>query len=391
MKKIRLGIVNSNFIRIGPFSKKGTEIFDYILISGLDRYKKKTILMTTFCSGNSQIPGKKESIAFHSSSEDKNITEKNYLIFELALVAKALELQNKFDLFHVNLGCGEHMLPFARFTKKPILITMHGLSNAPHMARYFNLFKGLKNVFFVPISESQKKALPGLNYANVIYHGIDADKKYTFNETGGKNIIWTGRAVPDKGLDTVLTVSRKTKKLARVFPIIKEEYISWLHNEIIKKRDIINQIVNIHIDFNLRRHDLITEYQHSKLFLFPLRWEEPFGLTVIEAMACGTPVIAYARGSMPELVKDGETGFLVNSSPEDVRGNWKIKKTGVEGLCEAVEYIYKLPEEEYKKMRLACRKHVEQNFTVTRMVDQYEQMYAKLVRRPVTSVQTQKV
>jgi glycosyltransferase involved in cell wall biosynthesis len=97
-----------------------------------------------------------------------------------------------------------------------------------------------------------------------------------------------------------------------------------------------------------------------------------------EAMACGTPVITFSRGSAPEIVEDGKTGFLVNQSEEYIRGDFIIKKTGIEGLCEAVERMYALPENEYNEMRQNSHKHVEDNFTVEKMVDNYEQLYKKL-------------
>ena len=117
----------------------------------------------------------------------------------------------------------------------------------------------------------------------------------------------------------------------------------------------------------------------AKCLLFPIKWEEPFGMVLIEAMACGTPVVAYARGSVPEIIKDGETGFIVNSSDSDIRGDWIVKKTGIAGLCEAVEKIYSMSKVEYQKMRHACRTHVEANFTVEKMADNYEKVYQKIL------------
>jgi glycosyltransferase involved in cell wall biosynthesis len=98
-----------------------------------------------------------------------------------------------------------------------------------------------------------------------------------------------------------------------------------------------------------------------------------------ESMACGTPVITYARGSAPEIIIDGVTGFLVNQSEELKRGNWIIKKTGIDGLCEAIERIYTMPENQYRQIRKACRTHVEQNFTVEKMIDGYEKVYEKIL------------
>jgi glycosyltransferase involved in cell wall biosynthesis len=102
-------------------------------------------------------------------------------------------------------------------------------------------------------------------------------------------------------------------------------------------------------------------------------------MVMIEAMACGTPVVAFARGSVPEVIKDGETGFIVNPSDEDKQGDWIFKRTGVDGFGEAVERIYSMPDTEYRKMRYACRRHVEENFTVEKMVNGYETVYRKIL------------
>ena len=107
--------------------------------------------------------------------------------------------------------------------------------------------------------------------------------------------------------------------------------------------------------------------------------EESFGLTLIEAMSCGTPVVAYAKGAIPEVIKDGITGFIINESEADIRGDWIIKKTGIEGLKEAIEKIYALPEKEYLAMRKACREHIEKNFTLEKMTQSYIEVYKKLI------------
>lgn len=379
MKKIRVGIINSNYVKIGPYTKKGTEIFSYILINNLAKRYGKEVDVTAFCSGNSFLPVKKESVAFHSSIENKYIGEKRHHLYEAALFSKAVKLQKNFDIFHLNVGVGENFLPFARFIKKPIVVTMHDPVLGDRMQRYLSLFSDVKNMYYAAISNMQKKNAQFLK-ARTIYHGIDIKKTFVFDKQGGRAIIWTGRAVPEKGLDEVLFVSKKLKIPTKVFPIIKSEYFDWLYKEVLQRRDVINQITRVHIDFNTVRNKLVKEYQSSKVFLFPLQWEEPFGFTVVESMACGTPVIAYARGSMTELVKDGETGYLVNPSDKDIRGNYITKKTGFEGMCEAVQRLYSLPEAEYHTMRRMSRLNVENNFNVDMMVDNYVNYYKDILK-----------
>lgn len=378
MKKIRLGIINSNYTKIGPFTKKGTEIFSYIFTTNLAKRYKHEIDITSFCSGNSILPTKKESVAFRSSLENTYIGEKRHNLFEMALFSKVVQLQNHFDIFHLNASVGEAFLPFARFMRKPIVITMHGPIESDYMQRYFSLFSDIKNLHFVSISNIQKK-YSVFSKAHTIYHGIDIDKIFKFNKQGGKSMIWTGRAVPYKGLDEVLNISKKLKISTKVFPIIKDEYLNWLYKEVLQRHDIVNQISRVNINFNTVRSKLVIEYQNSRVFLFPLQWEEPFGFTIIESMACGTPVIAYARGSMSELIKDGETGYLVNPSDTDIRGDWIIKKTGQEGLCEAIRKIYALPEAEYQMMRQKSRDNVVKNFNINNMVDNYVAYYKEIL------------
>ncbi|MBI3366786.1 glycosyltransferase, partial [Candidatus Roizmanbacteria bacterium] len=325
---MKIAIVNSNYVRISRNTKKGTEIFAYSLIKNLA--KKKNLTITAFASGNSKLPVKIESVNYYSSIEDKNIGAENHEKFANALVSKAVKMQNRFDLYHINMGNGEIIFPYAHFIHKPILVTLHGVLNDKYIKKYFSLYNDLKNVFFVSISNSQRKLLPDIHYVKTIHHGVDTKKGFQFNPSGDNYLLWTGRAIPDKGLDIVLQIIKLTKKRAKIFPIIKEEYINWLQEIIIKRRNIINQAVSIYTDFDIHRSNLNYHYQTSKLFLFPLQWEEPFGFTLIESMACGTPIVAFARGSVPEIVKDGETGFIVNSSKDDIRGDWIIKKTGIE-------------------------------------------------------------
>ena len=115
--------------------------------------------------------------------------------------------------------------------------------------------------------------------------------------------------------------------------------------------------------------------------LFPILWEEPFGMVMIEAMSCGTPVIAFNRGSVSEIVKDGVTGFIIDQDNENRsnKGKWIIKKKGVEGLTEAINKIYNMDNREYDQMRHNCRRHVEENFTVEKMVDGYEGVYNRIL------------
>lgn len=374
---MKVAIICSNAISISQNSKRGTEIFDYILISSLVKSLPKEIEITAFASGNSNLPVKIESIDSKSSSEDTSILKRGkHIIFELALISKAFSLEREFDLYHVNIGDGDLSLPFARFVKKPILITLHYTQDAEYIKKYFSQFADLKNVFFVSISNAQRNFFPKLNYKSTIYHGIDTDQ-FTFDFRGGEKLMWAGRGVPDKGLEIIFKILNKLAKGSKLFILRKDEYTHWLDKLISEQKNLIAS-KKVLIEFDKDRKDLVSEYQSAKLFLFPIQWEEPFGLVLLESMAAGTPVVAFARGSVSEIIKDGETGFIVNPAEDDIRGDWIVKKSGFEGLCEAVERIYSLSEEEYLQMRKNCREHIEKKFTASKMAKNYFNIYKSL-------------
>ncbi len=371
---MRIAIIASNILPISKNTKKGTELFIYHFIENLAKFKNQ-LKITLFASGDSQVSVPLISVNKIGSFIDPKIGKTYHKIFELALIGKALEMQNQFDIFHVHIECGEVILPFAHFSKIPILITIHGDLTLPYKKDYFKIFSNLSNVYFIPCSNSQKKIIPFLNYLKTIYHGVDINL-FNFSSKTENNLIWAGRGIPIKGLDIALETAKRTNKKIKIFPLKKEEYSNWLNTQIKKYQKQI-----LKIEKNIEQIKLFSEIKNAKLFLFPIQWEEPFGLVMIESMATGTPVVAFARGSVPEVIKDGETGFIVNPSDDDIRGNWIVKKTGIEGLCEAVERIYSMPEKEYQEMRYNCRKHVEKYFTVERMVDEYIKVYQEVIEK----------
>lgn len=378
---MRIAIVCSNFTSISKGAKKGTEIFDYILINNLAK-EDKNLDITAFASGDSILPIKTESIDFHPSVSDKSIIQKDkHIIFELALLSKAFSMQDNFDLYHINIGDGDIVLPFARFVDKPVLITLHYTQDTGYVNKYFSLFSNLNNVSFISVSNAQRNFFPFLNYAGTIYHGIETEA-FEFDPKGGESIMWAGRGVPDKGLNEVLQVLKRIRKKARIFPLKKEEHIEWLKEQVADLKTSIADD-NLLIEFDKDRLDLITHYKSSKLFLFPISWEEPFGLVLIESLSCGTPIVAFARGSIPEIIKDGKTGFIVNPSETDIRGDWTTKKTGIDGLCEAIEKIYSMSEEKYQEMRSNCRNLVEKSFSAKQMAQEYLKVYRKIVANTV--------
>jgi len=187
-----------------------------------------------------------------------------------------------------------------------------------------------------------------------------------------------GRINYTKGVDLGIEAAEKTKHKLVLASYLDHGDIPYYKTEI--ESHFANKIVS-NIGEMKNKKTKSKFLGNAKLFLFPIRWDEPFGIVMIEAMATGTPVIAYALGSVPEVIKDGQTGFIVNASSDDIRGNWIVKKTGVQGLCEAVERIYSLPQDKYLEMRKACRSHVEKHFTVDTMVDKYIKVFEEVISK----------
>jgi glycosyltransferase involved in cell wall biosynthesis len=377
---MNVAILCTNLFTIDEKNKTGSGIFDYILIHQLAKIKDDNLDITVFASGESAaaLPAKVLSIDHRPSSANPKILQHNkHIMFELALFSKAFSLQDMFDVYHANIGDGDLIVPFATFVKKPIIITLHNIIDEEFTRNYFSLFQNIPNVFFVSVSNYQRKLLPMVRYIATVYHGIDTEQ-FGFNPRGGEDIMWAGRFIPEKGADTVFRLAKEKKKRAKLFGIIKHGYEEWFHQTIEEPANASENSPFISLHVNCKRSQLVPYFQNSKLFVLPTSLEEAFGLVFAESMACGTPVVTFARGAAPEVVQDGVTGFLVNPSDDDIRGDWIIKKTGFEGLCEAVEKIYALTEEEYGRMRQACRDRVVQNFSAVQMVGKYMEVYKKV-------------
>ena len=359
---MKIALVGSNFSPINPDTNRGPEMFIHTFLKQfVKQVGTETVEIIAFAAGNSQLPVKIESISAGSSLDDPDIGIENHKLFELALCAKAFAHESEFDLFHINTGDEKLVLPLLQFTKKPVLITLHSRLEGNLTKKIYDLYRQTKNLHLISISNSQRKPLPYLNFVKTIYHGIDIEE-LSFSDKSDDFILFIGRGIPEKGLDMAFEIIAKTKKPAEFYVAPRDKHNDWMIQLLNQFKDLVTP------SLKTERKLIIERYQKAKLFLFPIRWEEPFGLVMIESMAVGTPVVAFAKGSVPEVIKDGETGFIVNFSENDKRGDFIIKKTGVEGLYEAIEKIYSLPESEYRKLRNNCRDHVEKNFTVERML-----------------------
>jgi len=264
-----------------------------------------------------------------------------------------------YDLLHFHHP--EVALPFAKhFDGVPIVYTLHD-PIFPWYRELFELFQ-TPNQHFVSISNNQRRDAPDLPYLANIYNGTDVHR-FSFLADPEDYLLCVGRIVPEKGVKEAVQVARETgHRLLIIGPVYPEsrgyfdQYIKPYLNDKILYLGYIEQ------------HHLPKYYQKAKALLTPVQWEEPFGLTTIEAMACGTPVISLRRGAAAELIEDGRSGFIVDSIAE---------------MIKAVRNIDQIK-------RKDCRQHVQDNFSNEKMIDGYEATYRRIMlhTNPVRRLRT---
>ncbi len=257
-------------------------------------------------------------------------------------------LKNNLDLLHIHPV--DRALPFGLAVEKiPVLYTLHD-PIYKWRAQIFKLFQS-KNQYFVSISNAQRKPAPQLNYIATIYNGIDL-KKFPYCAKPKNQLLFLGRILPTKGPDIAIQVASIAKeKLIIAGTPNKGEYWDKKIKPYLSK--------NIKYVGNIPYENTYKYYGQAKACLFPIQWEEPFGLTFIEAMACGTPVIAFDRGSAREVVKNNKTGFVVKNIQE---------------MVQAIKKIDQIKRED-------CRKWVEEKFSIERMISEYEKVYYQIIQK----------
>ncbi len=335
---------------VPPQKYGGTELIVYYLSQILSQKGHKVYL---FASGDSKTKGQLIPIFPRAIRKEKIAQD---IKFREALkylgVGKIVgELRKiKVDIIHNHLGW--RFLPFAPLFKCPVLTTLHGPLDISYQRFVYNKFK---NYPFVSISKSQRKPLPSLNYAANVYNGIDL-KKLNFKEKPKDGYLsFLGRMSPEKGPFEAIQIAKKSGrklKMAAKIDLVDKKYFEAKIKPLIDGKQI---------EFRgeigpKEKNDFL---RNSSALLAPLQWEEPFGLFMVEAMACGTPVIAFGRGSAQEIVEHGKTGFVVENVKEAVKAVKKIEQI----------------------KRLACRERVEKNFTAEKMVDNYEKVYSRIIKK----------
>lgn len=295
------------------------------------------------------------------SEQDKKVIalEARKRFFQDVLTLQAYKdfKDGKLDIIHSYHDFDAHY--FDELTKYPTVYTLH--DPLPHKANTieFLRYSKFQNHNYISISNSQRKSIVPLNFVATIYHGIDI-KEFEYGNKPENYYIYFGRVLRDKGVDIAIKLALQMGfklKIATSPDATNRDQEYFTEN--IEPFIDGNQIELVGFLSGKEKSDFI---KHAKAFIFPLQWDEPFGLVMVEAMACGTPVIAFNHGSVPEVVENGKTGFVV--PPEE----------GIQGLTEAVQKIEKID-------RAACRKRVEEKFTVQKMIENYEKVYQQILEK----------
>lgn len=367
-RKLQIIELASNFISVPPKIKKmppgwmgATESIINNLVNELVKREHK---VTLFASGDSKTKAELFSVTSSAFLNSKVIPEERYMIEkDCFLISRAIELQRKkqFDIIHSHFHVRSCF--FAPFSNIPIVTTLHSpiTKNDLSILRYYSKYYPKKQ-YFVSISKQQQKLFKGVNIIDNIYHGINLNKT-KFSNKKGEYLAFLGRIVPQKGLDIAVRVAKKLGLRLKIRGTLPEKHQNYYDNEV--KPFIDRKLIRPPISL-LNHSDVYRFLSKAKVLLCPIQWEEPFGLVMIEAMACGTPVIAFKRGSVSEVIVNGKTGFIVE--PFDKKG-----RPNIEGFVRAIKKIGQIDRKE-------CRRHVERNFTVEKMVDRYEKLFKKILK-----------
>ncbi|MEE8575007.1 MAG: glycosyltransferase [Thermodesulfobacteriota bacterium] len=301
---------------------------------------EKGVDVTLFATGDSITKGTLRSVCNIGYGEDEHADAK---VSECLHISALFESADEFDIIHNHFD----FLPltYSDLVSTPMLTTIHGFSS-PRILPVYEKYNS--RVHYVSISEADRS--PKLDYISTIHHGIDLGE-FSFNAEPADYLLFFGRIHPDKGAKEAIEIAKGAGRKLIIAGLIQDEEYYEREVEPHLSGDGITYAGSVGPE---KRDALLRD---AYALLHPISFNEPFGLSIIEAMACGTPVVAFNRGSMPELIRDGLNGYLVVTVPEAI---------------DAIDRIDKID-------RMACRRFVEESFSTERMVDDYIKVYDRIL------------
>lgn len=319
--------------KYGPWEQVASNIAEGLVEEGID--------VTLFATGDSITSGKLLSVCERPYAEDSDIDPK---VAECLHISFLMEQADQFDLIHNNYD----FLPlsYSRLTKTPMVTTIHGFSSSKILPVYK---KYNSTGYYVSISNSDRS--PELDYMATVYNGINTNE-FIFRSISEDYLLFFGRIHPEKGVYESIQIAKKSKKKLIISGLIQDH--QYFHDKV-KPYINIDDIIYVGNSGPAERNTLLGA---ATALLHPISFEEPFGLSVAEAMLCGTPVIAFNRGSMKEIIVDGKTGFLVDTIDEAVDMISNIKSIN----------------------RKYCREWANSKFSLQKMIKGYLAVYEEILR-----------
>jgi glycosyltransferase involved in cell wall biosynthesis len=301
--------------------------------------------VTLFASGDSMtsaqlVPACPEALRLNKTATD-------HFAHHLVMLEQVVQRRQDFDIVHFHVDYLHY--PLSRREQLVNLTTLHGRLDIPDLVPVYKVFRDMP---VVSISDAQRKPLPWINWQGTVYHGMPANR-LTFRPGTGNYLAFLGRISPEKGLDQAVQIALRLEMPLKIAAKVDRADVEYFESAIKPLLDhpLVEFVGEIgYPDKNDFLGDAIA-------LLFPINWSEPFGLVMMESIACGTPVIAYPRGSVPEVIEEGVSGFLAHN---------------VEQAVKAVKRISQID-------RRRCRQRFEERFTATRMCNDYLALYERLV------------
>jgi glycosyltransferase involved in cell wall biosynthesis len=306
--------------------------------------------VTLFASGDSVTQARLIAGCARSLRLDKRCVD--YMAHHLVMLDRMFQHAHEFDVVHFHIDYLH--FPFVVRSSVPHVTTLHGRLDMPDLAPLYEQFRDMP---VISISNAQREPLPWANWRGTIYHGLP-ENLFQFRPNRGSYLAFLGRIAPEKRVDRAIEIAKRAgmplkiaakvdradkRYFKRVIePLLQGSFVEWIGE----------------ISDEQKGEFLGNAYA----LLFPIDWPEPFGLVMIEAMACGTPVIAYDDGSVPEVLEEGRTGFIVKD---------------LEDATEAIHRVASLS-------RARCRRVFEKRFTAARMASDYVKVYMRTIERSVT-------
>jgi glycosyltransferase involved in cell wall biosynthesis len=340
---MRIAQVAPLYERVPPKLYGGTERVVSYLTEELVRQGHE---VTLFASGDSLTSAELVPICPHALRLNDRVVDP--LAYHILQLEKVFSRADAFDIIHFHTDYLH--FPLSRLFREPHVTTLHGRLDLPDLPALYRQFADMP---VVSISDAQRDPLPWLNWQGTVYHGLPLDLYRLYPEPGGY-LAFLGRISPEKRVDRAIKIAIELGQPLRIAAKVSKADREYFEVEIrpLLAHPLIEFIGEIG---EAEKNEFLG---NARALLFPVDWPEPFGLAVIEAMACGTPVVAFSRGSVPEIIDPGVTGFVVETMDEAIQATGEVSSLS----------------------RERCRQAFEERFSARRMADDYLTLYQSLLQ-----------